>query len=121
MPNFTFNFTVMANFNPDVGGERYRSFFADSNSLNLEVDYPVDNYQSFNNLKYFNCKELNSANSSLTFDFYLFHLNISSLGRHFDELKTLLSLLDFNLSVIRITESRFMKHSPPIFDLNIDG
>ena len=105
----------MANFNPDVGGERYRSFFADSNSLNLEVDYPVDNYQSFN------CKGLNSANSSLNFDFYLFHLNISSLGRHFDELKTLLSLLDFNLSVIRITESRFVKHSPPIFDFNIDG
>ena len=91
MPNFTFNFTVMANFNPDVGGERYRSFFTDSNSLNLEVDYPVDNYQSFNNLKYFNCKELNSANSSLNFDFYLFHFNISSLSRHFDELKTTIS------------------------------
>ena len=48
-------------------------------------------------------------------------MNISSLSRHFDELKTFLSLLDFNLSVIGITESRFLKHSPPIFDFNIDG
>ena len=121
MPNFTLNFSVMANFNPDVSGERYRSVIADMNSLNLEVDYPVENDQSFDNLKYYDCKELNSANSSLNFNFSVFHLNISSLSRHFDELKTLLSLLDFNFSVIGITESRFLKHSPPIFDFNIDG
>ena len=53
MPNFTLNFSVMANFNPDVGGERYRSFIADMDSLNLEVDYPVENDQSFDNLKYY--------------------------------------------------------------------
>ena len=113
----------MANFNPGGGGERYRSLIADLNSLNFEANSPIENDQSFNNLncKFCDCKELNSVNSLSNFNFSAFHLNISSLSRHYDELKTLLSLLDFNLSVIGITESRFLKHSPPIFNFNIDG
>ena len=38
--------------------------------------------------------------------------------RHFDELKTLLSILDFNLSVIGIS---FLRHLSPIFNFYIDG
>jgi len=54
-------------------------------------------------------------------NFSAFHLNISSLSRHFDEFNALLGILNINFSVIGISESRFLEHSPPIFNFSLDG
>ena len=45
--------------------------------------------------------------------FSTFHLNISSLTKHFDELSTLLYLLEIQFSVIGITETKFSKNIIP--------
>ena len=104
-----------------VDAARYRSLIADLNALDLNPN--VFNYdQSFNvNCKYYDCQELNAITVVSKFNFSAFHLNISSLSRHFDELNALLSILNLKFSVIGISESRFLKHSPPIFDFNIEG
>ena len=60
-------------------------------------------------------------NSSSKFNFSALHLNISSLAEHFDKLNAVLGLLNLNFSVIGISETRFLKNSPPIFDFDIGG
>lgn len=111
----------MSRSDADVDATRYRSLIADLNALDLNPN--VFNYdQSFNvNCKYYDCQELNAITAVSKFNFSAFHLNISSLSRHFDELNALLSILNLKFSVIGISESRFLKHSPPIFDFNIEG
>ena len=49
------------------------------------------------------------------------HLNISSLAKHFDELNTLLSLLQHNFSFIGISETRFLKGREPVLNFSIPG
>ena len=52
--------------------------------------------------------------------FTMMHLNIASLSRHIDELRSLLTLLNNPFDIIAITETRL--HEPtPLVDLNIDG
>ena len=48
-----------------------------------------------------------------------FHLNISSLTKHFDELNTLLTLLELQLSVIGITETKFSKNITPSINFSL--
>ena len=114
-------FFSMSRSDAVVDAARYRSLIADLNALDLNPN--VFNYdQSFNvNCKYYDCQELNAITAVSKFNFSAFHLNISSLSRHFDELNALLSILNLKFSVIGISESRFLKHSPPIFDFNIEG
>ena len=45
--------------------------------------------------------------------FTMFHLNIASLSRHIDELRSLLTLLNHSFDVICITETRLHELSPP--------
>ena len=52
--------------------------------------------------------------------FSLIHLNISSLQRHFDELITLLSLLDHSFDIICITETR-LHDGDPLTNINMEG
>ena len=111
----------MFNSDAEVDGARYRLLIADLNAIDLNPNVFNDD-QSFNvNCKYYNCQELNALTAISKFNFSAFHLNISSLSRHFDELNALLSILKLKFSVIGISESRFLKHSPPIFDFNIEG
>ena len=52
--------------------------------------------------------------------FSLFHLNIASLELHIDDLKSVLSILDFDFDVIGISESR-IKTEVPIANMDIPG
>ena len=52
--------------------------------------------------------------------FSFFHLNIASLECHIDDLKSVLSILDFDFDVIGISESR-IKNDVPIANLDIPG
>ena len=52
--------------------------------------------------------------------FTMIHLNIASLSRHIDELRSLLTLLGHPFNIIAITETR-LHDSTPLVDVNIDG
>ena len=52
--------------------------------------------------------------------FSMIHLNIASLSRHIDELRSLLTLLGHPFNIIAITETR-LHDSTPLVDVNIDG
>ena len=51
----------------------------------------------------------------------MFHLNLASLGRHKEELTTVLSCLEFEFDVIAITESKIKSGIEPIYDLSLPG
>ena len=53
--------------------------------------------------------------------FSIFHLNISSLQGHIDDLKNLLSLINHKFSVIGISETRIRDGSDPLINIDIDG
>jgi len=100
------------------------SLISDLNALNLNINSCDDFDQSFfnsTNCKYYNCQEFTTLTSFFKCNFSAFHLNIASLSRHFDELNALLGLLNFNFSVIGISETKFLKHSPPNLDFSLEG
>ena len=71
-------------------------------SFNVDSD---DNAESLNssNCNYYECKDFNTAMSSThCHNISSFHLNISSISKDFDELSSLLSLLQCNFSFIGI-------------------
>ena len=70
--------------------------------------------------KYYKIDEFMSAKIPKN-AFSTLHLNISSLQGHIDDLKTLLSLLDHNFSVIGISETRIRDGSDPLLNIDIDG
>ena len=106
-----------------MGSASIRSLITKLNSVNFNLDFNSESEydQSELSCKYYECQDFNTLTSAYKFNFSAFHLNISSLARHFDELNTLLSLLNHDFSVIGISETRFLKNSPPIFDFNIEG
>ena len=58
------------------------------------------------NCNYFNIDEFCSSKFETQSSFSVFHLDISSLTAHFDDLVTMLDLLNFNFSIIGLTETR---------------
>ena len=74
------------------------------------------------NCKYYQIDELHRKivkNSKFSF----LHLNIASLGPHKDgfEDKPMLSILDLNLDILGLTETRLIKDQLPIFKTSIGG
>jgi len=59
-----------------------------------------------NSCSYLNCDDFNSIISKTPTNFSVFHLNIASMPKHFDELRTLLAQLDCKFSFIGISETR---------------
>ena len=96
---------------------RLRQIITDLNNS----DFGLFHNDQLTSCKYYDCQEFLSTFSSSKFTFSSLHLNISSLGRHFDELNALLALLNFKFGIIGITESRFVKGSPPSCNFIIDG
>ena len=82
----------MANENR-LGSASFRSFIAELNSLNSNLDLNLINGRSDTSCKYYECQEFNTLISTSKFNFSAFHLNISShLAKHFDEFNALLGL-----------------------------
>ena len=111
----------MAEDGNSINSASFPSLIAELNSVNFDFNSFFDFGQSGLGCRYCNCQEFNTFVASSKFFFSALHLNISSLGRHFDEFNALLSLLNLKFGVIGISESRFLKHFPPIFDYNIEG
>ena len=70
------------------------------------------------NCQYYNISELNNMIVNHKEKLYLFHLNISSLPYHFQDLNDLLKSLKKTFSFIRITESQLKVNLQPL--INID-
>ena len=49
----------------------------------------------------------------------IFHLNIASLQYHMDDLKNLLSTLEYEFDIISISETKLKQNLPPTIDINI--
>ena len=98
-----------------------KTFFQGINDLNQNVDNDLDNEEGIPqiNCKYVDIDTFKHKNKKE--DFSLFHLNIASLAKHKEELETLLALLGYNFDIIGITETKLMKDSPPIIDINFNG
>ena len=70
-------------------------------------DYDVDeNYLQAIDSKYYDITDFMSLNRSLSIYFVLFHTNVKSLAKHFDELQSLLSTLQTKFDVIGISETK---------------
>ena len=88
-------------------------------SFNVNSD---DNAESLNssNCNYYKCKDFTTAMSSThCHNISSFHLNISSISKHFDKLISLLSLLQCNFSFIGISETRLIKDREPVLDFSL--
>ena len=105
MSIFPFNSKSNYNIKNNKDISSIKSYFTELNSINESNENGAENVAGIN-CKYYDSEEFieNISNSKC---FSAFHLNISSLTKHFDELQTLLSLLDVNFSVIGITETKF--------------
>ena len=52
--------------------------------------------------------------------FSMLHINIASLGKHIDELRCILDVLNYLFDIIGITETRFHDDNP-LTNIDIDG
>ena len=117
--NFPFKNKSFLNFFPSHNNniDNLKSFFNELNSLENTFSN-TDQDSSMVNCKYYETEEfknLFSKSKSLS----IFRLNISSLTKHFDELNTLLSLLEIQFSVIGITETKFSKNVVPSINFSL--
>ncbi|XP_057295684.1 uncharacterized protein LOC130624132 [Hydractinia symbiolongicarpus] len=101
-------------FNYALSSTEKRKFLSNLNTLN---NSPSENDNT--NCKYYDSVEFVSQNFNSSY-FSLFHLNISSLSKHFNDLTYLLSDLNFNFSAIGITETGFQSKSPSL-NCNLNG
>ena len=72
------------------------------------------------NCKYFNIDDFCSSNFDNNGSFSAFHMNVSSLTANFDELSSLLSLLNFEFSILGLTETRIKNNNVSI-QIGIEG
>ena len=98
------------------------------NSIN-EMNEPIDlgnNENNVNNTEnlIINCDYVDIESFRYKEDknnLSFFHLNIASLSKHKDELEATLDSLNFKFDIIAISESKIIKGTNPIFDIDING
>ena len=88
---------------------------------NSKLDNDRDNDLSTVNSKYYDLKQLNTLEIDLPSSFRLFHVNIASLDNHFDNLRLIFSLLNYNFDVIGISEHKTMKDTLPVNNIKTLG
>ena len=90
------------------------------NMINFDSD---DDDILLNNVssKYYDLKQFNKTKIDLPSRFGLFHANIASLNKHIDDLKLIMSKLDFKFDVIGISEHKIRKDTEPSNNISISG
>jgi len=76
------------------------------------------------NCNYFDYEEFSNANFDSSKSFSVLHLNIHSIQKHIESLRTLLLILetkDFEFDIIAISESKLIKNITPILDITIQN
>ena len=90
-------------------------------SENDDDDYENELLTSTVNSKYYNFKNFNSIKIDKSSSFGLFHVNIASLNKHFDDLNETLSRMKFSFDIIGISEHKITKESPPSNNITLPG
>ena len=75
------------------------------NSINSEND-DEDILSTHVNSKYYDVNQSNSLKTDIPSSFGLFHVNIASLNLHIDDLKQILTLLNYKFDIIGISEHK---------------
>ena len=91
------------------------------NIINFDIDDEDDNPLTQINSKYYDIEQLNSLKLDLPSSFGLFHVNIASLDKHIDDLKLILSLLNYKFDIIGISEHKIVKDTLPSNNIKIPG
>ena len=73
------------------------------------------------NSKYYNIKNFNSIRPDKSSSFGIFHVNIASLNKHFDDLQELLSRLTYEFDIIGISEHKISKDKLPSNNIILPG
>ena len=84
---------------------------------NLELDFDSNDFNTQVVSEYFTEEQFISNCSPSGKDFSMLHLNIRSANKNFDSFRNLIEGLNFNCSVIGLTETWFSDHTPPLFSL----
>ena len=86
-------------------------------------DFDVEQYDSDDtpllNCKYYDLDTFKFKKDKKTISF--FHINIASLGKHKEELETILTMMNFQFDLIGITETKILKNNVPNYDDSLDG
>ena len=85
---------------------------SNSFSLNGNTDYSCE---------YLSARDFKKKNFSEENHFSIFHMNIHSIERHIDEVRTLFNLLNFHFDFLCFTESKILDGYDPITDISISG
>ena len=80
-----------------------------------------DNFCTDVNSKYVDIKQLNSTKVDLSSTFGLLHINIASINKHIDDLRFILSQINFNFDIIGISEHKILKDTAPSNNITISG
>ena len=91
-----------------------------SNMPNLNKSDLDENFIHTINSKYHSVSDLIRLNKMST-DFSLFHVNLRSPSKHFDELHSLISTSQVHFDVIGITETKQLINTDFLTNVNMDG
>lgn len=80
-----------------------------------------DQLSTTTNSQYYDIKKFNKTKIDKKSSFGIFHVNIASLNAHIDDLREVLTRLDFDFDVIGISEHRIKKGQKPSNNIDIQG
>ena len=112
---------------PDISSispAQLRKFLLECESIDKQLSSDDDDNEllpSTVNSKYYNVNNFNKIKFDKSSSFGLFHVNIASLNKHFDDLHKLLSRLKFDFDVIGISEHKIGKDSEPTNNISLPG
>lgn len=94
--------------------DKINSLCDDAEDDEFDVEPTID-------CQYYNYDDFLKAKFQPRKNFSILHLNIHSIQKHIDELRSALDILNFRFDVIALSESLVIKGKQPIIDINIDG
>ena len=98
--------------------ECLRKFIKDCNSI--ETPFTDDEFETEINSKYYDIIDFNKLEIEQHSSFGVLHLNIASLKKHFDDLLSLLSILNLSFDIIGVSEHKLEQNSD-LSNLTIPG
>ena len=97
---------------------KLNSYISNSNACDDNED---ENSLSPIDCKYYSIDNFTEAGFKATHVESIFHINIHSIEKHIEELRTYLMLIDFQFDVLAISESKLQNNSDPKVDITING
>ena len=94
-----------------INSIKVKDFISQCESIKESIYSDEDEFHSTQvNSKYYDIDQLKLL-PDLPSSFGLFHINIASLNKHIDNLKFILSRLNFNVDIIGISEHKILKET----------